>query len=1370
MKNSFNNLFYLLFYFAFFFLLIPFTNLCNQILNAQTSGLSLPTYPTPAYSSSSPPSSSSLQNNTTQPSISTPNNNPTLTNESSTNSHITQDSKRITTKREKHDAVVLFNSANGHSVVLPGGWSVDVLEDFARFLLSGENITTQNFTINSITAKGKLVDSRIETNIQLNITTNNEKTIKIPLGLKEGVFPITTNSKNNEPELSYNYSGKSNFIITVDPSDGQYIAVISPIDSTPQQKLSEQKNKNNNDITPNSIPNSTQNSTLSSTPNSTPNLSTVPSAITSSPATTTTTTAATTLTTATTATAISSSSPPLTTAGEHHEISLTLWFPISQLAEGSSKLAISFPHAISSQFVLTIPSPDITATTQAPLIESSQIDNGKSTRFTMLGLKPNFEITWRKKNTKITASRPILEIKDANIIVQFDRRFISYDATLPVRSLQNTFDKILVRLPQDTILDLENSDKFANNGGYSIRMLSTEERNTINKQKNKSAESNETQSQINKTAIVEIQSSQKTLGPLNVRLIALRQLQSSASTSSSTSSSPPAVASDWYDIEGFDVIGAQRQVGTLSITIPDGTRPNWRSVRGINRIDPNTEEVRDEITAQFRFSLQPFMLRGQIITPQVRTNIKPEYQVKVEKGNLVMIMRLACSSPWSQNHSINVQLFDWKWNGEISPANIINTGGIEQTSDGILNIPLTNIPQEDFEIELKLNRKFDPESLPSISKLQPERKLLSLRFPQPQANWVEPSVAVIIPEDNVDLVPVIDTNNSNKTHTVGLTRINRRTARINIELPPRQREPLIYQSDLLNPIFVTEIEFYKQKIETAIKTDIRLLDLKEQIYETISYDVAYEPVDKIILAVPQVLDTNSNDEYGGIQAFIGNTILRIRDMTTSENTAEESQNGYIKKFIMLPEAMIGKFELGIKYSIPPINVSEDLSKSVTIPFVKPLNVTINSHKVNLIAHAGVNSELREESKSDWKKIGTVSPIIVTQNNTQPNNLTDNNTENKTNPKNSDLTKPQNNQTKIKLQQQRTIVFESTHYGTEQPESDNTALPDIAPNRLMLLISASSRDIFGTTIVERVWVQTWLTDSVRLDHAVFVINSSRDTLSIRIPEHVDTAKITVKKNGNVIPVEFKEEQQIVIIPLHESENEQSNIIEMWYQQSGIFRNKIQQFQISLPQFSGDVLVRRKYLQLILPPGKFIPFAPAGWIPEYKHTYNSLFTKPKLAFTMSDIGISEKNIDNIVISSNAPQFLFSSISQAELTSFFVVDGSIIVLISSSIALLAGLILIYFPKTRYAGLVSGLVVVLPIILFYQPISGLLFLQAASVGIILAIAAGYTYKLCYNEKQWIVPIGKIKESDVYSVIVDESANHTQGQNNSKIATIIRE
>ncbi|MDR1925926.1 MAG: hypothetical protein LBQ66_16280 [Planctomycetaceae bacterium] len=1320
----------------------------------------LPPLPAPLPPNFFPP------NRTTQP-----NNNPTTTQPQTEQNQNTTPKRTTTIEREKHDSVILFNTGNSHSVVLPGDWSVDVLEEFARFITRDENIAPQNYTINKITAQGKLTDQKIESTILLSITTISEKTIKIPLNLKEGILPPTTQTQNQKQQ-PYQYTGNSNFFLTVDPTNGQYVAVISP------------KIQNNNPTTPKK-------------------------------------------------------------SEQYHEIKLNLWFPTTKLTDGRRRLSISFPQAVSSQFILTIPTPNIIANTnQDTLLDTTQTNNGNNTQFTLLGLKPNFDITWRKKNIEQIENRPVIEIKDASIIAQLDPRFIAYDATLPIRCLQNSFDKFLIRLPKEAALDTENSEKFATNNGYSIRTLSTEELNTLNKQHpHHNNQNNNTNT--NQTTIIEIQTPQKISGTLNVRLLATRRF-----TQPTTTTTPAATpqTNEWNDIEGFEVIGAQRQYGTLSITVPDGLRPNWRAVRGINRIDPtnNTTQTilnppttptpettptqppqtainNNSNSTQFRFTLQPFLLRGQIISPQVRTNIKPEYQVNIAKNTVSMTARFVCSVPGSNSQTLRIQLFDWQWNGKISPANIVNVGGIELNNDGILNIPVSNIVDDEFEIELNLHRQID--SLPKEAKpdsaqetdpiteqkeltteqkeltteqkeLTTEQKELVLRFPQPQASWVEPSVIAVIPADNIDIFPV---SSSAKTEprSSGLTRINRRTADINIDLPQRQREPLIYQSNLPDPILVAKIEPHDQELRAEINTNVRLLASNEQVTETVTYDVAYEPVDRLDFEVPRSLDAHGTGEYGGIQVFIGSTFLRLRDVAATSKTDEQKKDEYVKKFIILPEAMIGKFNLGIQYSLPPINVTKDLSASVLLPFVKPTNAKINSHKVNIFAPAGVNTELHDESKPNWKNNGTITQQQINteqNNNTTKENLTDNKNKTTTN--------------KSRLQLLRTTIFESTAYNhkTEIDKHDNNTtttntverdpvdfnadmrddlgagvnvdlrgVGDVVvvdllrrdPYRLHLLVSAGEHDIFGLSMVERSWVQTWLTDTVRVDRAVYLINTSRDVVVIKLPERVVAGKVAVKKGGESIPVELSAGLELSI-PMLESENGRLIPIEVWYQVAGNFRNKI---QLSFPQFDNEVLVRRAYWQLILSPNRHILFLPEGWISEYRQTYNSLFVRRKPLLVMGDVGISGKIVEDVVIPDNASQFLFSSISPPELTEFVVVGRPVLVLLSSSVVLFVGLLLIYFPKVRYIGSVFVLCVSFFAALFYSAVSALLFLQAASIGVVLALVAGYVYWLCYREKQWIFPQERSRASEeVYSVIVDDSSHRTHDQNNPKSATIIKQ
>ncbi|GHT32688.1 hypothetical protein FACS1894214_4630 [Planctomycetales bacterium] len=122
------------------------------------------------------------------------------------------------------DAVILFNPAGKRSVVLPGGWTLDVLDEFSRFLVKEQQDPVLPFTIQSITANGNVVQNRAETTVRFVITTTGSQAVRIPLGMKEGILPFADsnsndsnsdkggkNDKNGQGQLPVRYSGAGSF-------------------------------------------------------------------------------------------------------------------------------------------------------------------------------------------------------------------------------------------------------------------------------------------------------------------------------------------------------------------------------------------------------------------------------------------------------------------------------------------------------------------------------------------------------------------------------------------------------------------------------------------------------------------------------------------------------------------------------------------------------------------------------------------------------------------------------------------------------------------------------------------------------------------------------------------------------------------------------------------------------------------------------------------------------------------------------------------------------------------------------------------------------------------------------------------------------
>lgn len=1210
------------------------------------------------------------------------------------------------------DPVIIFDADGRRLITLPGGWPLEVMDEFSRFLLQDQRDPTPPFTLQEVTGQGRVVGNRVETVIRIVITTSDERVVRVPIGLNEGVlaFPIENRKKNPDENseqvvvdqsLPYRYSGPGSFELIVDPRDGQFIASIRPKARPVTQSILPTNTDSALFSTKLEDSENSENKDDSNEESGTESLATETLSAETSP----------------------TETPAPIVKTQRHILTLSLWFPLTRIGEEEQRLSISFPQAVSSRMNLTVPIKDAAATiAPGSLLDSEELHDQEATQFTILGLKPNFEISWRKRKAEPVEERPVLYVKEALIDVQLENKTTLYDATLPIRSPLGGFDRLRIRLPDGAVLDRENTEKFASADGYSFRELSREEHGT----ETPPGQSDEdtTDSPENQPAsIVEIQFPDKKT-EVTVRLRAIRQnMEEKPET--------------WHDMEGFELIGAERQSGFLSVRIPPDMRSNWKPVRSVRRVDLTAAMLQDGVDARFEFFSQPFLLQSQIVLPETRINVKPEYLIDVKKGSLSLAARFSYVIHGSKTEKLEIRLPGWQWNNEIEPIGTVDIEGVNQDETGLLTIPL-RVPSDGVvDITLRANRliPFDEEG----------KKRLVVRLPQPIATWSEPASVVIVPADNVEIIPIDSSvqattsysesvesavretsiaalesastsanniaqdnapKNVSPTRTVGLTRRARRTLLLRLDIPVRQQDPLIYQTESDDAVFVADVVYHRQKVTASVRTDLRLLVSEEQVLQVISYDVAYEPVDGLFLAVPR----NLQDE-GRLRVAIGGRTFELRDVISSSEETVPDQ--WVRKRISLTEAMIGRFQLSIRYTIPQVAVKHDQTTTLSLPLIYPVDTNIASNDLNMIVPPGVRVDLNENVPQSWRLVEAGSSILSGN-----------------------------------LRNSSNSVFHSSQ----------------AQSRISLLVRLADRDVLGTTVVDRVWLQTWLTGSVRMDRCVFQITSDQESITLRLPIESTKGSVSVNMDRVPIPVILSPQQELTI-PLNAEQKTRPFVLELWYRMP--FDSMHTSVRMELPHFiDTETLVRSQYWQIILPQNRHIIGIPDGWTPEYQWTWNRLFWGRVPALTMERAGIQGDPAYDTPISTEANQYLFSSLHPQPETKMYIIDRSLIVLFSSGSALLVGLILIYFPKTRYAGSLFALGVAFLAMFLYRPAPVLLALQASAFGVVLALIASYIYRIVYREEKWVVPAAgawhdSTQPSEVYSVIMDDETDQEKESEN---------
>jgi hypothetical protein len=258
---------------------------------------------------------------------------------------------------------------------------------------------------------------------------------------------------------------------------------------------------------------------------------------------------------------------------------------------------------------------------------------------------------------------------------------------------------------------------------------------------------------------------------------------------------------------------------------------------------------------------------------------------------------------------------------------------------------------------------------------------------------------------------------------------------------------------------------------------------------------------------------------------------------------------------------------------------------------------------------------------------------------------------------------------------------------------------------------------GVTVVERAWVQTWLTNEARQDRVVFALTSDRPHLQLALPSATATAATQILLDGEPVSAPADDDGR-VSIPLAAEGNHRRHVLEVRsdYPQQ---RRRPGRLMLEVPRLAGDVTVRRTYWQLVLPIGEHLVAGPRGFTAESRWGWTDYFwgRRPLLEQMHLENWVGATNRTPVPGKTN--RYLFGSLGQIEPVSLRTASRAWIVLGASGVALVIGLLLIYVPACRHPGGLFLLAIVLLCLGRLYPELMLLAAQAAMLGLALTLLA---------------------------------------------------
>lgn len=580
-----------------------------------------------------------------------------------------------------------------------------------------------------------------------------------------------------------------------------------------------------------------------------------------------------------------------------HRLSISATVPVERAA-GESRFRLSLPRLTTSELRLRVPLPDAQVRVPPGLELERLAANGDETLVRVLGAGNSIELSWRDSNSAANVAPAVLSTT-GRLQVQMDGRAATTSATLTVTTAEGTISRFQVLLPPGAALITGSAQ------GYSVTAGSD---NTGGSDR----------------ARIEVRSSGEPASQVILNLVTEQTL-----------ADPAAV--QFIDLVGFDVLGARQQTGFLALRVVGDWQVVFgdrRNVREVPIGDLPSELHAKELLAGFEYLAQPSTLSARVVPRRPRVAVEPLYLYTVTTDSIELDARLRYTVRGARVFALELEFPDDAWEiAEVGPAGSVDLDGVLFEQVQPLSVPLLQPASGELELRVRARRSIPPGS-----------KSVEFGLPRPLANTVAPASIVVLPANNVELLPHGD-------QVVGLAR---HANPIPIELPPHEQEPLAYRGDAGKARFVASHRVLKQVVAARVSSRIDLDDAAPKVEQRFRFTIAHEPLERISLACPRGLIGRE----GIVFAINGEPVQWIQDRD-SDAAILDSQ----RIFLPLAKPHIGAVEVHVRYPISNQKLVPGVSMPLTVPLIVPADAAILHHEAAVVARPGLEARLRA---GPWK--------------------------------------------------------------------------------------------------------------------------------------------------------------------------------------------------------------------------------------------------------------------------------------------------------------------------------------------------------------------------------------------------------------------
>lgn len=396
--------------------------------------------------------------------------------------------------------------------------------------------------------------------------------------------------------------------------------------------------------------------------------------------------------------------------------------------------------------------------------------------------------------------------------------------------------------------------------------------------------------------------------------------------------------------------------------------------------------------------------------------------------------------------------------------------------------------------------------------------------------------------------------------------------------------------------------------------------------------------------------------------------LPFKAMAPSEDDSVPA--GMARMRVSLPEACLGRCEITSRYVVPLAALQAVKPTVESVPLIVPADAELSGNRLLLAAAPGVKAGPRDSS---W----------------QPEK-------------------------------------DSSRPGPPAPRSYATVGP---VDHVTLDIGKEESSGINTTVIERAWIQTWLTTAARQDRAVFQLLTNQSELSLKMPPGAVLSQMAVLLDDKRIDFRVDGSGRLPIALPRDGELHR-HVLEIIYHFDEISPTGWR-LTFAFPQVGSGAWNRRLYWQLILPQNEHVLADPRGFVSEYRWGFMGYFWGRQPVLSQAELETWVGAEHRAAPSDGLNVYLFSTLGTIEGGEVRTASRALIVLLSSGTVLLIGLLLVYVPSLRHPVALMALAFGLLSLGMIYPEPTILLAQTSSIGLVLAmIAALFVRMFPYRRK----------------------------------------